>query len=148
MKVLGIIAFGNVKNVERDNSEPRLSKVNKMLSLWRFRSLSLVGKVLILNTLDFSKLFYLSRILEPPKWVYGRIKGLIWPFFCGALGSRPSRVDRLPVLLNMAVYGSETLHAKAGPFVSRPWLTFGRIAFLELFRSLIFLWISAGFNQT
>lgn len=69
-------------------------------------------------------------------------------FFCGALGSRPSRVDRLPVLLNMAVYGSETLNAKAGPFVSRPWLTFGRIAFLELFRSLIFLWISAGFNQT
>lgn len=83
MKVLGIIAFGNVKNVERDNSEPRLSKVNKMLSLWRSRSLSLVGKVLILNTLDFSKLFYLSRILEPPKWVYGRIKGLIWPFFVG-----------------------------------------------------------------
>ena len=31
MKVLGIV-FGNV-NVERDNWEPRLSKVDKMLSL-------------------------------------------------------------------------------------------------------------------
>ena len=78
MKVLGIV-FGNV-NVERDNWEPRLSKVDKMLSLWRSRSLSLVGKVLILNILAFSKLFYLFRILEPPNWVYGRIKGLIWPF--------------------------------------------------------------------
>ena len=36
--------------------------------------------MLILNTLAFSKLFYLSRILEPPKWVYGRIKSLTWPF--------------------------------------------------------------------
>ena len=78
MKVLAIV-FGNV-NVERDHWEPRLSKVDKMLSLWRSRSLSLVGKVLILNTLAYSKLFYLSRILEPPKWVYGRIKSLIWPF--------------------------------------------------------------------
>ena len=43
MKVLGIV-FGNV-SVERDNWEPRLSKVDKMLSLWRSRSLSLVGKV-------------------------------------------------------------------------------------------------------
>ena len=83
-KVLGIIAFGNV-NVERDNWEPRLSKVDKMLSLWRSRSLSSVGKVLILNTLAFSKLFDLSRILEPPNWVYGRIKGfMIWPFLWGS----------------------------------------------------------------
>ena len=37
MKVLGIV-FGNV-NVERDNWEPRLSKVDKMLSLWRSRCL-------------------------------------------------------------------------------------------------------------
>ena len=43
MKVLGIV-FGNV-SVERDNWEPRLSKVDKMLFLWRSRSLSLVGKV-------------------------------------------------------------------------------------------------------
>ena len=81
MKVLGIV-FGNV-NVERDNWEPRLSKVDKMLTLWQSRSLSLVGKVLILNTLAFSKLFYLSRILEQHKWVYGRIKGLTWPFLLG-----------------------------------------------------------------
>ena len=42
MKALEIV-FGNV-NVERDNWEPRLSKVDKMLTLWQSRSLSLVGK--------------------------------------------------------------------------------------------------------
>lgn len=63
MKVLGIV-FGNV-NVERDNWEPSLSKVDKMLSLRRSRSLSLVGKVLILNTVAFSKLFYVSDFRTP-----------------------------------------------------------------------------------
>ena len=35
-------------NVERDNREPRLSKVDKMISSWRSRSLSLVGKVVVM----------------------------------------------------------------------------------------------------
>ena len=60
-------------------------------------------KVLILNTLAFSKLFYLSRILEPPKWVYGRIKGLIWPFLWGCRIETVARVDQLSVLSRMAV---------------------------------------------
>ena len=72
--------------------------MDKMLSLWRSRSLSLVGKVLILNTLAFSKLFYLSRILEPPKWVYGRIKGLIWPFLWG---SRIETVARRSIICSL-----------------------------------------------
>ena len=96
MKVLGIV-FGNV-NVERDNWEPRLSKVDKMLSLWQSRSLSSVGKVLILNTLAFSKLFYLSRILRPPKWVYGRIKSFIWPFLWG---SRIETVARRSIICSL-----------------------------------------------
>ena len=105
MKVLEIV-FGNV-NVERDNWEPRLSKVDKMLSLWRSRSLSLVGKVLILNTLAFSKLFYLSRILEPPKWVYGRIKSLIWPFLWG---SRMETVARRSIICSLEDGGLYSLY--------------------------------------
>ena len=82
MKVLGIV-FGTV-NVERDNWEPRLSKLDNSLSLWKSRSLSLIGKVLILNILGLSKLLYVSRFLEPPKWVLDRIRSLIWPFLWGS----------------------------------------------------------------
>ena len=142
MKVLGIV-FGNV-NVERDNWEPRLSKVDKMLSLWRSRSLSLVGKVLILNTLAFSKLFYLSRILEPPKWVYGRIKSLIWPFLwrsridtvarrsiiCsledGGLGLRDfacqNKSFRLAAFVNVLQDSSAKLFFSLNIFVDLSWL--------------------------
>ena len=63
MKILGVV-FGMV-SVEKDNWEPRLSKLDSCLSLWKSRSLSFVGKVLILNVLGLSKLLYLSRVLIP-----------------------------------------------------------------------------------
>lgn len=82
MKILGVV-FGTVP-VERDNWEPRLSKLDNCLSLWKTRSLSLVGKVLILNILGLSKLLYLSCVLTPPRWVYDKYNSLIWPFIWGA----------------------------------------------------------------
>ena len=74
-KILGIV-FGSV-NVERDNWEPRLSKLDQCVSRWKNRSLSLIGKVLILNILGFSKLLFVSAILSPPQWVYDRINRII-----------------------------------------------------------------------
>ena len=66
LKILGVF-FGTV-DVERDNWEPRLSKRDKTLSRWKSRSLSFIGKVLILNIVALSKLLYVSRVLVPPKW--------------------------------------------------------------------------------
>ena len=50
-----VVFFGTV-NVERDNWEPRISKLEKPLALWKSRALSLIGWVLILNILGLSKL--------------------------------------------------------------------------------------------
>lgn len=61
MKILGVVFV--LVPVERDNWGPRLSKLDSCLSLWKSRSLSFVGKVLILNVLCSSKLLYLSRVL-------------------------------------------------------------------------------------
>ena len=60
-KILGIV-FGSV-NVECDNWEPRLSKLDQCVSRWKNRSLSFIGKVLILNILGLSKLLFVSSIL-------------------------------------------------------------------------------------
>ena len=81
-KILGNV-FGSV-NVDRDNWEPRLSKLDQCVSRWKNRSLSLIGKVLILNILGFSKLLFVSAILSPPQWVYDRINRIIWPFLWGS----------------------------------------------------------------
>ena len=82
MKILGVF-FGNV-NVEQDNWQPKLNKLEKSLSLWRFRSLSLLGKSLIINVLGFSKFTYLARVLPMPSWVLTSINALVWPFLWGS----------------------------------------------------------------
>ena len=78
MKILGVI-FG-VAAVQRDNWEPKLSKLDKMLSMWKLRSLSMVDNSLIINILGVSKLLYLGWVLVTPKWVLDRYKSLIWNF--------------------------------------------------------------------
>lgn len=82
MKILGVI-FGTVP-VEQDNWQPKINKLEKSIGLWKSRSLSLVGKSLIVNVLGLSKFFYLAKVLKPPSWVFSRVNSLIWPFIWGS----------------------------------------------------------------
>ena len=63
MKLLGTV-FRSVDE-ERDIWEPRISKLEESLSLWKSRSLSIVGRVLVLNIFGLSRLLFVSRVLEP-----------------------------------------------------------------------------------
>ena len=74
MQILSVF-FGNV-NVQLDNWQPKLNKLEKSLSLWRSRSLSLLGKSLIINVLGFSKFTYLAKVLAIPSWVLTSINAL------------------------------------------------------------------------
>ena len=89
MKVLGVV-FGTVP-VEHDNWQPKIDKLEKSLNLWRSRSLSFVGKALIVNVLGFSKLLFLCRFLVLPAWVLARVNRLVWGF---VWGSRIETVSR------------------------------------------------------
>lgn len=82
MKIVGVV-FGTVP-VILDNWQPKLNKLEKSLGLWKARSLSLVGRSLIVNVLGLSKLLYLSKVLVPPEWVFTRVNSLIWPFIWGS----------------------------------------------------------------
>ena len=88
MKILGV--FG--QDTETDNWRPKLEKLEKHLNLWKSRSLSLVGKSLIINVLGISKLLYLSAVLCVPKWVISKVNNLVWPFLWG---SRIETVSRM-----------------------------------------------------
>ena len=80
MRILGVF-FGQVS--DSDNWQPKLEKLEKHLDLWKSRSLSLVGKSLIVNTLGISKLLFLSAVLSIPRWVFSKVNDLIWPFLWG-----------------------------------------------------------------
>lgn len=89
MKILGVF-FGTVP-VEQDNWQPKLNKLEKSLNLWKSRSLSFIGKSLIVNVLGLSKFIYLAKTLIMPKWVLSRINQLIWPFIWGTRMETVSR---------------------------------------------------------
>jgi len=97
IKILGVF-FGTL-NVERENWEPRISKLDKCTSAWKKRSLSLIGKVLILNILGLSKLFFVSSVLTPPRWVYDRVNSIVWPFLWG---SRVETVARRTLICSVS----------------------------------------------
>ena len=77
IKILGVF-FG--EKVEQDNWEPKLNKLESHLNLWKRRSLSLVGRALLINALGLSKLNYLASILIVPDWVKTKVNHIIWPF--------------------------------------------------------------------
>ena len=71
MKILGVV-FGQA--TESDNWQPKLKKLENHLNLWKSRSLSLVGKFLIINTLGIKKthillLFFLYLTGSFPKLI-------------------------------------------------------------------------------
>ena len=82
MKLWGTV-FGSV-DAKRQIWEPRISKREKVLSLWKSRSHSMVGRVHVWNILGLSRLLFVSRVLEPPNWVWARVYSLTRPFLWGS----------------------------------------------------------------
>lgn len=80
MKILGIWFGNGTTNVEHDNWLPHLSKLENNLNLWKSRSLSLIGKSLIVNVLGASKFWFLAKIWPVPKWVVSRFGKLVHHF--------------------------------------------------------------------
>ena len=98
MKIVGVF-FGTVP-VVANNWQPKLDKLEKSLNLWKARSLSLVGRSLIVNDMGLRKLLYLAKVLIPPEWVFTRVNSLVWPFIWGSKIETVSRATcHLPELL-------------------------------------------------
>ena len=80
MRILGVW-FGS--NVGNQNWDSRLQNLELSLNLWKGRSLSLIGRVLIVKTLALPKLDYVARVLEVPSEVVRQVVSLIWSFVWG-----------------------------------------------------------------
>ena len=89
MKILCVV-FGTVP-VEHDNWQPKLNKLEKSINLWKVRSLSLIGKSIVVNVLGINKLLYLAKALIFPPWVFSCVNQIIWPFMGFRYGNGQSR---------------------------------------------------------
>ena len=79
LKVLGV--FIGVGDLDEDNWRPRVNAVDKVLSSWRSRSLSLRGKALVINALALSRIWYVASLVHMPPCIMRELCSLVFNFF-------------------------------------------------------------------
>lgn len=74
MKILGIYFGKNKKECETLNWKEKVQKIIQTLNLWRQRQLTVQGRVVVINTLLMSKLWYTLSVISMPKWARDNIQ--------------------------------------------------------------------------
>lgn len=89
MKILGILMGKNEKKVRDEMWENMVTEIERRLNFWKLRNLNLKGKVLIVNVLMVSKIWYFLYVSELPLWTEKRLKKCFLDFLWG---SKPARI--------------------------------------------------------
>ncbi len=74
IKILGILMGKNERKVRDEMWEELVTDIERRLHFWKLRTINLKGKVLILNVLMVSKLWYVLYVSEMPLWTEKRLK--------------------------------------------------------------------------
>ena len=75
IKILGIYFFQDLEYAQNFNWTKALKKVESKLQMYKYRNLSLKGKVMMLNSTILSKVWYLSTIFKIPKFAWSDKNG-------------------------------------------------------------------------
>ena len=83
IRVLSIDVYPDLQNTIHANYKDRKTRIENILKVWSTRSLSLLGKVLIINTLVVSQLVYCFQCLPTPDNNYLReidsmVRDFVW----------------------------------------------------------------------
>lgn len=74
IKILGVLMGKDEKKADDTMWEEVLGGIEKRLIFWKNRTLTLKGKVLVLNVLMVSKLWYILYVSAMPMWAEKRLK--------------------------------------------------------------------------
>ena len=80
IKILGVFFALDVNVKENMNYKEILSKIKKLLTWWKQRDLTLMGKIQLLKGFIFSKLIYVASFNPVPRWVYDELDQLAYDF--------------------------------------------------------------------
>ncbi len=80
MKILGIRVGENENEISNVVWEEVFKGMQKRLNFWKLRNLFLKGKVLVINSLFLSKIWYVLGSVSLPLWVYKKIKSIVLNF--------------------------------------------------------------------
>ena len=138
VKILGVTFFPDFQAIENFNWTKVLNKLKIILDRLRYRTLSLRGKVIILNTLALSKFWFLSSIIHIPPWAVRTLESLVFQFLWDTSGPEP--IKRTTIYLPISqgglgllhpLYQNQALRLKyflhiVNPSCNSPWVHYGR----------------------
>ena len=80
VKALGVHFGFNKKEIEEKNWRSKVENVKKILNKWKYRDLSMQGRILIVKTLALSQIVYLVSSICIPKWAINEINKELYSF--------------------------------------------------------------------
>lgn len=89
IKILGVLMGRDEKKAEGTMWEEILGGIERRLTFWKMRTLTLKGKVLVLNVLMTSKLWYVLYSSSMPLWAEKRLKKCFLDFLWDG---KPARI--------------------------------------------------------
>ena len=91
INVLGIYTGNDYDKNIRENFYKKLGSMQTRLNLWRFRSLTLIGKIILIKSFGISNLIYSMSMTETPEKVIKEAQHMINSFIWG---NGPARVKQ------------------------------------------------------
>ena len=73
MKIIGVFYTYDKKLYEEKNFELVVDKMNDTLALWRWRNLTLSGRIAIFKTMALSKIVYISLLSCTPSSIIDKV---------------------------------------------------------------------------
>ena len=121
IKITGVL-FGSNETVNC-NWTQIVNSVKKLLSLYQNRHLSLVGKVMLINTVIYPKFYFVAPIYPIPDWVIKETCKAVFTFIWGF--NKPDLVSRKVVVLNkdLGGLGLDDLKVKMNALFVKPFFT-------------------------
>ena len=76
--LLGITLYNNENENYKWNFEDKIKKIRNLLNMWKQRSLSLKGKIVVINSLAASMLVYPCTVIETPARVIKEVTRFVY----------------------------------------------------------------------
>ena len=80
IKILGVYFGYDLKQRHDLNSTEILKTIKKSINLWKWRSLSLLGRIQIVRTFAIPKLMYRSSVIALPKGLVKEVNSILYAF--------------------------------------------------------------------
>ena len=108
-KCLGIYVGTNIENCSSLNWEKKVNDIDILLSKWKKRKLTLIGKSVVLKSLVMPKLVYYMTVLNVPNTIVKKLDSMFFNFLLG----KTHKVPKATVIGNQLNGGLEIQDIKS-----------------------------------